>query len=83
VYEGNVPGDGGENTYCYRCGELLIPRCGFQILENKIRDPRCPSCGARRGYYKFTRTLEPALTKENNFLVIQKQKVLIWGFVTY
>ena len=47
VYEGNVPGEGGENTYCYQCGELLIRRYGFQILENKIRDSRCPSCGAR------------------------------------
>jgi len=47
VYEGNVPGEGGESTYCYRCGELLIRRYGFQILENKIRDSRCPSCGAR------------------------------------
>jgi len=47
VYEGNVPGEGGENTYCYRCGELLIRRYGFQIRENKIRDSRCPSCDAR------------------------------------
>ncbi|MHC1611222.1 MAG: AmmeMemoRadiSam system radical SAM enzyme [Candidatus Methanospirareceae archaeon] len=47
VYEGNVPGEGGENTYCYRCGELLIRRYGFQILGNKIRDSRCPSCGAK------------------------------------
>ncbi|MEA2052355.1 MAG: AmmeMemoRadiSam system radical SAM enzyme [Euryarchaeota archaeon] len=47
VYEGNVPGEGGENTYCYQCGELLIRRYGFQILENKIRDSRCPHCGAK------------------------------------
>ncbi|RJS70370.1 AmmeMemoRadiSam system radical SAM enzyme [Methanophagales archaeon] len=47
VYEGNVPGEGGENTYCYQCGELLIRRYGFQILENKIRDSRCPKCGAK------------------------------------
>ncbi|MGB2841284.1 MAG: AmmeMemoRadiSam system radical SAM enzyme [Halobacteriota archaeon] len=46
VYEGNVPGEGGENTYCYQCGELLIQRYGFQIIENKIRDSKCPSCGA-------------------------------------
>lgn len=46
VYEGNVPGEGGENTYCYQCGELLIQRYGFQIMENKIRDSKCPSCGA-------------------------------------
>ncbi len=47
VYEGNVPGEGEENTYCYRCGELLIRRYGFQIQENRIRDSRCPSCGTR------------------------------------
>ena len=47
MYEGNVPDEGGENTYCYQCGELLIRCYGFQILENKIRDSRCPSCGAR------------------------------------
>jgi len=47
VYEGNVPGEGGENTYCYQCGELLIRRYGFQIRENKILDSRCPSCGAK------------------------------------
>ncbi|RJS84422.1 hypothetical protein CW713_02680 [Methanophagales archaeon] len=29
-----------ENTYCYHCGELLIRRYGFQILENKIRGVR-------------------------------------------
>lgn len=47
VYEGNVPGEGGENTYCYRCGELLIRRYGFQIRENRVSDSRCPSCGAK------------------------------------
>ena len=47
VYEGNVPGEGEENTYCYRCGELLIRRFGFQILENKVRDSKCPNCGTK------------------------------------
>lgn len=46
VYEGNVPGEGGENTYCYQCGELLIRRYGYQILVNNIRDSKCPRCGA-------------------------------------
>ncbi|HHT9128337.1 MAG TPA: AmmeMemoRadiSam system radical SAM enzyme, partial [Candidatus Wujingus californicus] len=36
VYEGNVPGDGGENTYCYKCKKLLIKRYGYQILINNI-----------------------------------------------
>lgn len=46
VYEGNVPGEGGENTHCYNCGTLLIRRYGFQILENNMSDSKCPNCGA-------------------------------------
>lgn len=46
VYEGNVPGMGNENTYCYRCKELLIKRYGFSIIENRIEEGRCPDCGA-------------------------------------
>ncbi|KPJ99806.1 MAG: radical SAM protein [Nitrospira bacterium SG8_35_4] len=47
VYEGNIPGEGGENTYCYRCGELLIKRYGFTILENKLVGGKCPVCDTR------------------------------------
>lgn len=46
VYEGNVPGEGGEHTYCYQCGRMLIRRFGFQILENRLSDAKCPYCGA-------------------------------------
>ncbi len=45
VYEGNVPGEGGENTYCPNCRELLIGRFGFSIGEIKIREAKCPKCG--------------------------------------
>lgn len=45
VYEGNVPGEGGENTYCPVCGELLIERFGFSLTSVKIKDSRCPKCG--------------------------------------
>jgi len=45
VYEGNVPGAGGENTYCPACKELLIRRYGFLIEENRIEEGKCPSCG--------------------------------------
>ncbi len=45
VYEGNVPGEGGENTYCPDCKELLIKRFGFSTIENKMKDGRCPKCG--------------------------------------
>ncbi len=47
VYEGNVPGASGDNTYCYHCGELLIQRYGFYVQENRIRDNRCPDCGVQ------------------------------------
>ena len=44
VYTGNVPGDPGENTYCPNCGELLIKRVGFSVLETKLDDGQCPKC---------------------------------------
>lgn len=44
VYEGNVPGEGGENTYCHQCHTLLIARFGFTLLQNRLRDGRCPDC---------------------------------------
>jgi len=45
VYEGNVPGEGGENTYCHNCKKLIIRRYGFSILENRIRNGKCSECG--------------------------------------
>ena len=44
VYLGNVPGE-GEDTHCPNCGETLIRRHGFYILQNRLREGRCPSCG--------------------------------------
>lgn len=46
VYEGNVPGERGENTYCWRCGELLIERYGYVIRRNRIVGEACPKCSA-------------------------------------
>lgn len=46
VYEGNVPGEGGENTYCPSCSALLIRRYGFDIESDVIRNRACPDCGA-------------------------------------
>jgi pyruvate formate lyase activating enzyme len=46
VYEGNVPGEGGENTYCHNCKKLLIKRFGFSIIENMVKDGNCSECGA-------------------------------------
>jgi len=46
VYSGNVPGDEGENTYCYNCNQLLIARVGFQLMEYNIKNRHCPKCNA-------------------------------------
>lgn len=46
VYVGNLRGDGGENTNCYQCGELLIERYGFHVAVNRIREGKCPVCKA-------------------------------------
>jgi pyruvate formate lyase activating enzyme len=45
VYEGNVPGEGGENTWCPSCGALLIERLGFTIGNVHIKDAQCTRCG--------------------------------------
>lgn len=47
VYLGNVHGHPAENTYCPRCGNLLIQRGGFTVLRNDIADGRCIHCGFR------------------------------------
>ena len=47
VYEGNVPGEGGENTYCHSCGELLIERMGFSLKTLRLKDAKCLRCGTR------------------------------------
>ncbi len=44
VFEGNRPGIGGENTCCHHCGEVLIERYGFKVVNNKISGKRCPVC---------------------------------------
>ncbi|MBJ6751137.1 AmmeMemoRadiSam system radical SAM enzyme [Geomonas anaerohicana] len=46
VYEGNVPGEGGENSYCSLCGSLLIKRLGYLVEKNFLCNGTCPGCGA-------------------------------------
>jgi len=47
VYEGNVPGSGGESTNCPACGQLLIERYGLAMLSNRIENGACPGCSER------------------------------------
>lgn len=44
VYIGNVPGHRFENTFCPRCGELLIGRYSYRVLEVRLRGNTC-KCG--------------------------------------
>lgn len=45
VYTGNVM-NGKNDTYCPECGKLLIERRGMQTTKNKVKDGKCPYCGA-------------------------------------
>ena len=48
VYSGNVWGDEGENTYCPRCGDVLIERFGFTVRRIVLSENgRCPGCGEK------------------------------------
>jgi pyruvate formate lyase activating enzyme len=48
VYVGNVPGHEGESTYCPKCGEPVIKRRGFDIIEwNLKEDNLCSRCGEK------------------------------------
>jgi pyruvate formate lyase activating enzyme len=46
VYLGNVPGHNAENTFCPSCQTRLVARLGFKLLENRVQNGKCPTCGA-------------------------------------
>jgi pyruvate formate lyase activating enzyme len=45
IYEGNVPGEGGEHTFCPNCKQLLISRVGFSVQKMRCPDGACFHCG--------------------------------------
>jgi len=45
VYIGNVPGHPAEDLYCPHCGEPLILRFQFTVMEYRLVGGRCPDCG--------------------------------------
>lgn len=46
VYEGNIPGEGGENTFCPSCGAAVMSRFGFSLREVRLKNGRCTACNA-------------------------------------
>lgn len=47
VYMGNIPGEGGEDTSCWKCRTTVIKRSGFFIEENNLGHGTCPQCGSK------------------------------------
>lgn len=45
VYIGNVPHCDEENTYCPKCGKMVMERYGLRLVTNKTKEGRCPDCG--------------------------------------
>lgn len=45
VYVGNVPGHEWNSSFCPGCGEPIIIRYHFSVLENNIEDGTCKFCG--------------------------------------
>lgn len=43
-FVGNVPGHPGNNTYCPKCGKVVIARTGFFVVENNIVNSKCKFC---------------------------------------
>jgi len=68
VYEGNVPGEQGENTYCYHCHSLLIDHYGFYVRANRIRGGACPDCGASSDGVGMNRDSVLCQDREERFL---------------
>jgi len=44
IYLGNILE--GNDTYCHNCKNLLIKRTGFDVVQNKIVNDKCPECMA-------------------------------------
>ena len=47
VYIVNLAPHPANDTYCPKCKTPLIKRVGLRILENNIKDGRCPKCGRK------------------------------------
>jgi len=47
VYCGNIPGQGGENTFCPHCGRIVIHRMGFRVVKNDVAGGECHHCHAK------------------------------------
>lgn len=50
AYIGNVPGHGGESTYCPKCNAMLVRHVGYQSITYQALNPKtgkCTVCGLK------------------------------------
>ena len=61
IYTGNISGE-TEPTLCSRCRTALIRRRGFEVMENRLLNGRCPQCGeALPGVFPAAAAVPPPL----------------------
>ena len=48
IYTGNIPDVESSTTYCKNCGEALIKRDGYNLIENNIQNGKCKFCGTEQ-----------------------------------
>ncbi len=53
VYIGNLRTRNRENTYCPKCGHLLIEREGYYIKKNRVKENACPDCDAKMAGFQL------------------------------
>ncbi|MBU1727436.1 MAG: AmmeMemoRadiSam system radical SAM enzyme [Candidatus Omnitrophica bacterium] len=47
VYIGNVGGSLAENTYCPKCGKVVVGRKGYFVTQYNLENGNCKFCGER------------------------------------
>jgi pyruvate formate lyase activating enzyme len=47
VYIGNVPGTDAQNTYCPKCGKIVIERKGYVVAQDNVKNGVCEFCGEK------------------------------------
>lgn len=53
VYCGNIPGQGGEDTFCPHCGRKIVQRTGFRVEKFEAPGGKCLHChGKIAGFWE-------------------------------
>ncbi|HHQ45280.1 MAG TPA: AmmeMemoRadiSam system radical SAM enzyme [Candidatus Altiarchaeales archaeon] len=47
IYIGNIWHENAENTYCPKCGKMMVERDGYYVKSNKLKKGKCGECGEK------------------------------------